>query len=167
MTFPPSMATGSTHHSPSSPEMKKDKLKLGGSFSPGNPFLTQQQSHLREQADGEGPESARSLQEAQRISREIDESLQETKRALEKKKKAVRILLLGSPSPLPDHLDSTQALTQPAEMERSIRIRQSWLRPFLAPIFGFLLAGIPLVEFSPEKCVLSILVLRFRFANIW
>jgi hypothetical protein len=35
-------------------------------------------------------------QEAQRISREIDESILESKKLLEKKKKAVKVLLLGT-----------------------------------------------------------------------
>jgi guanine nucleotide-binding protein subunit alpha len=35
-------------------------------------------------------------QEAQRVSREIDEGILESKKALEKKKKAVKVLLLGT-----------------------------------------------------------------------
>lgn len=41
----------------------------------------------------------KTLQEAVRRSKEIDEGLQETKKVLERRKKAVKILLLGIPAP--------------------------------------------------------------------
>lgn len=44
------------------------------------------------------------MQEATRVSREIDESLQESRRAMEKRKKAIKVLLLGESARIIDRL---------------------------------------------------------------
>ncbi|KIK58525.1 hypothetical protein GYMLUDRAFT_45166 [Collybiopsis luxurians FD-317 M1] len=59
-----------------------------------NPFITPFKPPENE-TEEERIHRARALQDAQRVSREIDESLQETKRLLDRRKKGMRILLLG------------------------------------------------------------------------
>lgn len=80
----------------------KDRGTLTQLSPPGNPFQvarwsgaspgeTEAESHARVQA----------MQEAVKTSKEIDEWLLESKKALDKRKKAVKVLLLGgSTSPL-------------------------------------------------------------------
>ncbi|KAJ4465074.1 G-protein alpha subunit [Lentinula aciculospora] len=59
-----------------------------------NPFIVAFKAPANE-TEEERIHRARALQDAQRVSRQIDESLQETKRILERRRKAIRILLLG------------------------------------------------------------------------
>ncbi|KAJ3782383.1 heterotrimeric GTP-binding alpha subunit [Lentinula aff. detonsa] len=59
-----------------------------------NPFIVAFRAPANETED-ERIRRVRALQDAQRVSRQIDESLQETKRILERRRRATRILLLG------------------------------------------------------------------------
>ncbi|KAJ3980891.1 heterotrimeric GTP-binding alpha subunit [Lentinula detonsa] len=59
-----------------------------------NPFIVALRAPANETED-ERIRRVRALQDAQRVSRQIDESLQETKRILERRRRATRILLLG------------------------------------------------------------------------
>lgn len=61
-----------------------------------NPFIVTFKAPANE-TEEERASRARALQDAQRVSRQIDESLQETKRLLDRRRKAVKILLLGRP----------------------------------------------------------------------
>ena len=62
---------------------------------PINPFNEHWSATSPSDTHEEALAKERAFQEAQRISRQIDEKLLEAKKALEKKKKAVQILLLG------------------------------------------------------------------------
>ena len=68
--------------SPTSPTMNPFYARWSSSPMPGE---TEEQASAR----------VKTLQEAVRRSKEIDEGLQETKKVLERRKKAVKILLLG------------------------------------------------------------------------
>jgi hypothetical protein len=72
-----------------------EKLASGSALVP-NPYhsKTWTGAHPDETAE-EALIRTRNLQEAQRISKEIDNSLLETKRALDRRKKGTKILLLG------------------------------------------------------------------------
>ena len=52
-----------------------------------------------EETEEERVKRVREQAEAARVSREIDESLQEAKKLIEKRKKAIKVLLLGKPAP--------------------------------------------------------------------
>ncbi|KAJ3875195.1 G-protein alpha subunit [Lentinula edodes] len=59
-----------------------------------NPFIVAFKVPANE-TEEERVHRARAFQDAQRVSRQIDENLQETKRNLDRRKRAIRILLLG------------------------------------------------------------------------
>ncbi|KAF9061564.1 G-protein alpha subunit [Rhodocollybia butyracea] len=59
-----------------------------------NPFIGTLKPPANE-TEEERVQRARALQDAQKVSRQIDESLQETKRLLDRRKNGIRILLLG------------------------------------------------------------------------
>ena len=61
-----------------------------------NPFTERWAATSPSDTKEEAFAKERAFQEAQRISREIDEWLLESKKALDKKKKAAQILLLGT-----------------------------------------------------------------------
>lgn len=78
----------------------RDKgVKLTAVAIPGNPFTDTPLSptSFLPDANDVGHEDETALQESQRISREIDDRLVESKKAWDKKKKAPQILLLGTP----------------------------------------------------------------------
>ena len=54
-----------------------------------------------DETDDERAQRVHEQAEAARVSREIDEDLQETKKLIEKRKKAIKVLLLGKPSSSP------------------------------------------------------------------
>lgn len=85
-------------------------------FTPLKPVQDDAWSNLFKPPPNETAEEKRERlmfqQEAQRISREIDESILESKKLLEKKKKAVKVLLLGT---LITTTRLTVALTSPSQ----------------------------------------------------
>ncbi|KAJ4469633.1 guanine nucleotide binding protein, alpha subunit [Lentinula lateritia] len=71
-----------------------------------NPFIVAFKVPANE-TEEERVHRARAFQDAQRVSRQIDENLQETKRNLDRRKRAIRILLLG----IPIHMDLPTFMT--------------------------------------------------------
>jgi hypothetical protein len=78
--------------------------------------------------------------EAARVSREIDESLQEAKKLVEKRKKATKVLLLGKSIPLPR--TSRAFITSPGQAEsgKSTTLKSEHT-PSLLPVILFLMIG--------------------------
>ena len=72
----------------------KDKVKMT-SFPSTNPFTTKWSGVPPNETEEEAQVRVKLMQEAVRVSKEIDQSLNEARKAIEKKKKAVKILLLG------------------------------------------------------------------------
>ena len=76
------------------------KSKEKGSSKPeksSNPFLSKQWNGSNpNETEEEAQARLRDLQEAQRVSKEIDHSLVESKKAMEKRRRGVKILLLGA-----------------------------------------------------------------------
>jgi guanine nucleotide-binding protein alpha-1 subunit len=60
-----------------------------------NPFIVRLKAPVGE-TEEERIRRVRALQDAQRVSREIDESLQEAKKQLDRRRRGIRILLLGA-----------------------------------------------------------------------
>jgi guanine nucleotide-binding protein subunit alpha len=77
--------------------MKSKEKGSSRSDKPSNPFLSKQWNGSNpNETEEEAQARLRQLQEAQRVSKEIDHSLGETKKAMEKRRRGVKILLLGT-----------------------------------------------------------------------
>ncbi|KAL0576187.1 hypothetical protein V5O48_005785 [Marasmius crinis-equi] len=74
---------------------RKGKEKASISPSIDNPFIAQFRPPANE-TEEERIRRARAFQDAQRVSKEIDESLQETKRHLDRRRRGLKLLLLGT-----------------------------------------------------------------------
>ncbi|KIJ97471.1 hypothetical protein K443DRAFT_681491 [Laccaria amethystina LaAM-08-1] len=72
----------------------KDKVKVA-SFPSANPFTTKWSGAPPNETEEEAQVRVKLMQEAVRVSKEIDQSLNEARKAIEKKKKAFKVLLLG------------------------------------------------------------------------
>ncbi|KAJ2920508.1 hypothetical protein H1R20_g16585, partial [Candolleomyces eurysporus] len=76
--------------------MKSKEKGSSRSDKSSNPFLAKQWNGSNpNETEEEAQTRVRQLQEAQRVSKEIDHNLSETKKALEKRRRGVKILLLG------------------------------------------------------------------------
>ncbi|KAK7436201.1 hypothetical protein VKT23_019278 [Stygiomarasmius scandens] len=73
---------------------KKGKEKAKDAESVENPFIVRFKAPANETED-ERIRRVRAFQDAQRVSRQIDENLADTRRKIERRKRAMRILLLG------------------------------------------------------------------------
>lgn len=71
-----------------------------------------------EESEDERAKRVQEQEEAVRVSREIDESLLETKKLIEKRKKAIKVLLLG------ELITLTIVLPRVHPAQRSSRVRQ-------------------------------------------
>ncbi|KAJ8091597.1 hypothetical protein PM082_020827 [Marasmius tenuissimus] len=74
---------------------RKGKEKAPSSPSVDNPFISQYRPPPGE-TEEERIRRARAAQDAQRVSKEIDESLLETKKYLDRRRRGLRLLLLGA-----------------------------------------------------------------------
>jgi len=95
-----------------------------------------------EETEDERVKRVREQAEAARISREIDESLQEAKKLIEKRKRATKVLLLGKP--IPPHYTSPMSSSRPqgqAESGKSTTLK-SEPTPAHSPLLVHLLLTI-------------------------
>jgi hypothetical protein len=75
-------------------QSKREQNQASSSTNTMDPFTQAMQPPANETPE-QSAERQRAMQEAREISRKIDEGIMEDKKALERKKRAVKVLLLG------------------------------------------------------------------------
>jgi hypothetical protein len=89
---------------------------------PPNPFVQRWATTLPTDSREEAHAKEVAFQKAQKISREIDEKLSESKKVMEKKRKAAQILLLGASTETPSIFFGAEQM--PVTAPRTVRVRK-------------------------------------------